>query len=176
MTNEVLFHTHDIAKLWNIDNENTLWTTLRRYCQQGLLYRLHRGLYSLMPTNNVSAEKIGAASLHEYCYLSTETVLARHGIILQQIKAITFVSTLSKKWQLSGHAFISRQLHPGHLHNTKGVTLHDGIYTASPERAIADLLYFNPKYHFDAPIDWSAVHAIQTHVGYPITQRANASP
>lgn len=98
----------------------------------------------------------------------------RHGIILQAIDAVTFISTLSKRWKVSDYTFVSRQLHPDHLHNTEGITLQDGIYTASPERAIADLLYFNPKYHFDAPINWNHIRTIQKKIGYPITNRINA--
>jgi len=40
---------------------------------------------------------------------------------------------------------------------------------ATLERAAADMLYFNPKYHFDVreSIDFKKVETIQKEVGYP---------
>jgi len=42
------------------------------------------------------------------------------------------------------------------------------INTASLERAVADILYFNPTYYFDAHniIDWTKVKNIQKEIGY----------
>jgi hypothetical protein len=43
-----------------------------------------------------------------------------------------------------------------------------GIFMASTERAVADMLYFNPKYHFDIPesINFDTVKSIQKEIGY----------
>lgn len=46
-TGEVLFHTSDLANLWQIRNKNTLHTTIKRYTQKGLFFRIYRGFYSL---------------------------------------------------------------------------------------------------------------------------------
>jgi len=36
------------------------------------------------------------------------------------------------------------------------------------ERAVADILYFNPKFYFDSPnlINWTKVEEIKKKVGY----------
>jgi len=50
-----------------------------------------------------------------------------------------------------------------------GIVHQNGVFTADTERAVADMLYFNPKYHFDVPesIDFDKVRLIQKEVGYP---------
>jgi hypothetical protein len=40
---------------------------------------------------------------------------------------------------------------------------------ALPERAVADLLYYNPKAYFDAPLNWKKIQRIQKKIGYPLT-------
>ena len=49
----------------------------------------------------------------------------------------------------------------------EGINLHGQVYEATIERAIADMLYFNPFYHFDRPIDVKKVRAMQEKIGYP---------
>ena len=44
---EVVFHAHDLAILWGISDKNTLYTTLKRYTDKGLLKRIYKGLYTL---------------------------------------------------------------------------------------------------------------------------------
>jgi hypothetical protein len=64
--------------------------------------------------------------------------------------------------------FLFRQLKDEYLHNPAGITYQKGVFLAIPERAAADMLYFNPKYHFDAPgsLDMDKVKSIQKEIGY----------
>lgn len=165
----LLFHVDDLANLWQIQNANTLRTTLKRYTQDGLIIRVYRGLYSLLPIEKIDPYLLGVKALHCYAYVSTETVLAREGIIFQDISQITLVSPHSKKFQIGNNSYSSRQLADKFLFNDIGITNKDGVLMASLERAVADILYFNPRYHFDAgdSIDWQKVRAIQRQIGYP---------
>jgi len=54
------------------------------------------------------------------------------------------------------------------LFNEIGITTRDNVKEASIERAVADMLYYDANYHFDAPnlIDWSKVKKIQKEVGF----------
>jgi hypothetical protein len=56
-----------------------------------------------------------------------------------------------------------------YLNNPAGVENRNGVFVATLERAVADMLYFNPKYHIDVHegIDFEKVKAIQKEVGYP---------
>ena len=165
---EVIFRDTDLAVIWGITSKNTLYTTIKRYAQQGLLEKIRQGIYSIKNQNILNPDIIGVKVLHEYCYVSTETVLERAGILKQKISNITFVSGSSKKFSVGGHSYSSRQMKNNFLYNSTGIDVKDGINYACVERAVADLLYFNHKYYFDASINinWNRVKEIKKIVGY----------
>jgi predicted transcriptional regulator of viral defense system len=169
---EVLFHAGDLANLWQIKDKNTLYTTLKRYAQKGLLHRIHKGFYSLKRIEDIDPILLGVRFLNGFAYLSTETVLARHGIIFQNPSSITLIGSKSEKFSLGGNFYIVRQLSDKYLFNFAGINSEDGYYLAEPERAVADLLYFNPDHYLDGEdlVDWAKVYRIQKEVGYKVTK------
>jgi len=80
----------------------------------------------------------------------------------------TFVSDLPKKVSVGSMSFLFRRLKAEYLNNPSGVINRNGTFIASTERAVADMLYFNPKYHFDLPqsIDFEKVRLLQKEIGY----------
>ena len=167
---EVVFHVSDLANLWNINNSNTLYTTLKRYKQAGLIHRIQNGMYSLIPIDDLDPLLLGIKAMHKYAYISTETVLFREGIINQKPRSVPIISSVSKKFIINSNTYISRQLNDRYLFNPEGIRKSNKILTASVERAAADLLYFNAKTYFDAAnlINWERVSEIQKSVGYTI--------
>ncbi len=167
---EQVFHVKDLANLWHISNENTLNTTLKRYVQSGLLFRVYRGLYSIKPINKVDPYLLGVKALHKFAYISTETVLFDAGVILQKIQYITIVSSESRKFFIGDINYRSRQLNDKFLFQKNGIKIKNDVNIASVERAVADLLYFQPNFHFDNPkqINWNEVKKIQKEMGYKI--------
>ncbi len=168
---EKLFHTSDLANLWLIKNKNTLYTTLKRYCSAGLLYRLFKGLYSLLPPDNLDPILLGTKILHTYCYLSAESILYREGYVSKRPGSFTFISSKSDTFKVGDCLYKSRKANNRFLFNPVGINNMDGIRVASVERAIADMLYFMPKFHFDRPIDWTKIREIQKTIGYPLTSK-----
>ena len=164
-----IYHTGDLAVLWRLSNRNTLYTAIKRYVQKGVLFPIYKGLYATVPVSTLSPLELGKAILHNYTYLTTESVLAQAGVISQVIYAHTFAAGQSKKVSLGGMQFFYRQLKPEYLHHPAGILNQHGNYIASLERAAADMLYFNPHYYFDIPegIDFLRVREIQQEVGYP---------
>lgn len=162
-----LFHINDLALLWGIINKNTLYTTIKRYKQKGVLIPVHKGFYSVVPLSELDPTTLGVSCLHSYAYLSTETILAREGVIAQAIPALTLVSNTSKKFELAGNYYVVRKMKDEFLYNDLGIVQKDNHQEATVERAVADLLYFNPRYHFDnrEAIDWEKVRHIQKEVG-----------
>jgi hypothetical protein len=135
----------------------------------GILHRIQRGLYSILTPEQIDLVTLGSACLHRFCVLTTESVLRDEGYILQSIDAVTFVSGVSRRFVVAGHRIVSRRLHPRFLHNLAGLEWGSGVLRAMPERAVADMLYFDPWYHLDRPVDWPAVRALQQEIGYPLT-------
>lgn len=163
-----LFHTSDLAVLWDVQNKNTLRKTISRYTKRGILRPIYRGFYATIDLKEIDPIKIGLSAIHEFAYLSTETILAREGFISRGVDQITFVSRSSKKFLVGPNQFIVRKLRTEFLFNDAGIVKKDGVLTASPERAVADMFYFDPSFHFDGNdlIDWKKVREIKRKVGY----------
>ena len=85
---EIIFHAKDLANLWQIKNPNTLYTSLKRYNQQRLLFRIYKGFYSIKPINQLDPFLLGIKAMHKFCYISAETILEKAGIIQQKTNYI----------------------------------------------------------------------------------------
>jgi hypothetical protein len=164
-----IYHSNDLALLWDITNKNTLYTTIKRYVQKGVLLPIYKGLYATVPLSQLDPLELGKAIIHRYTYLTTESVLASAGVISQATYAYTFVSDRSKRVLIGSVSFLFRQLKDEYLYNPIGIVNRNGVLVATLERAVADMLYFNPRYHFDVrdSIDSEKVKSIQKEVGYP---------
>ncbi len=175
-TQETIFHIGDLANLWNIEDKNTLRVTLKRYVDIKLLYRIQRGFYSLIAIEKLDPLLVGSKAIHRFCYLSTESILFEEGYISHKPSVYTFVSEKNIQYSFTGGKFmsnfhvISRQLKSQYLYNDEGTYTFNGIQKARAERAICDMLYFNPKYTFDKRPNWNLVRYIQKKVGYPLSK------
>lgn len=162
-TDRYLFHTQDLALLWGIREANTLYTTIKRYVKKGILHRIHKGFYSTVPPERINPVRLGLKALHRFAYLSTESILQTKGALHQELHYITLVSDISKKFDLLGNAYRVRKMSPYILHDHEGILRDKDVYKATPERALADLLYFHPNYYLDSPkgIDMERVRELQ---------------
>jgi hypothetical protein len=81
----------------------------------------------------------------------------------------TFVADRSRRVTVWQWSFRFRKLKDDFLYHPAGIVSRDGIFIASTERAVVDMLYFDPKYTFDIPeaIDFDKVRSIQKEIGYP---------
>ncbi len=166
---DTIYHSGDLANIWLIKDKNTLYTTLKRYQKAGLIHRLYKGLYSLVPFTQLDSLYIGTKALHQYCYVSTETILFREGYLSQSPSFTTFISTKSLTFKVKDYSYKSRKLQEKLLLNPLGIKKEKNFNIASPERAIADMLYFNPYCHFDKKVDWKKIRPLQKALGYPLT-------
>ena len=161
-----LFNTRDLALLWGITNQNTLYTLIKRYLEKGILIAIHKGFYSTVPIYSLDPVRLATGYLHRYAYLSCETILVREGIIFQHSNYFTLVSSVSTRFALGKWNFLVRKLAGKFLYQDLGVTKKEHGFEASVSRAAADILYFNPHYFFDAKdrIGWKEVRKIQKEV------------
>lgn len=164
-----VFHTNDLAILWKITNRHNLYMTITRYLEKGLLFPVYKGLYATVPLSDVEPLELGKAIIHQYTYLSTESVLSQAGILSQAIYAYTFIAGRSARVTVGPWSFRYRQLKDEYLYHPAGVTEQNGNFIATVERAVVDLLYYNARYHFDIPesIDFDKVKSLQKEIGYP---------
>ena len=163
-----LYHTQDLAVLWGVDNPNTLYTTIKRYVKRGLLNKIYKGFYSTTSLKEIDPVHLGLVAIHRYGYLSMESIFVKQGLIFQDIQYTTLISNISKRFDIAGHKFLVRKMQDKYLHNEAGIIVQNGIRFASAERAVADMLYFNSNYHFDAKdiINWKKVKEVRNKIGY----------
>ncbi len=147
---EKVFTIQDVATIWEIKNRQTLRMLLARYVKRGILYRVWRGLYSIVDPKEIDPLLMGIKILHRYAYISCETVLFDAGLINQRPTEIVIVSDISKRFSLLGHRYRSRKMNDGALYDTTGIIMEGGIRIATPARARRDMTYFNPKKYYDA--------------------------
>lgn len=162
-----IFHTSDLKIIWGIYNSSTLYQTIYRLTKKGNIFRIQKGLYSIVPIKQLDPTEIGFRAINNFSYLSTESVLSKSGIINQSPSKITFISNLSINFTINNQSYLVRQLKPQCLNNSLGITQSEkGIFIANTERAVADMLYFQPNYHFDADsiINWKLVKNYQQQI------------
>jgi hypothetical protein len=164
-----VFHTNDLAVLWGIANKHNLYMTISRYIDRGVLFPIYKGLYSTVPISSLNPLELGVAIIHRYTYLTTESVLSQAGIISQIVYDYTFVADRSRRVTVGKWSFRYRKLKDEYLYHPVGILNQNGFFIASTERGVADMLYFNPKYHFDMSesINFDRVRSIQKEIGYP---------
>lgn len=149
--NRKLFHTQDLALLWKISDRNTLYTTIKRYVAKGILIAIHKGLYSTLEISKLNPAELAVAIIHDYAYVSCETILARNGIIVQEVNALTLVSRKSARFKAGNISILVRKMKDDLLYNSEGIVRVGNIFEATPKRAMVDMRYYVPKYHFDNP-------------------------
>lgn len=144
-----IFKTSDLSLLWGIDNRNTLLTTIKRYVQKGILYRIKKGLYSTTPLNKLHVYEIGCARSGSLSFVSAETILQKEGVLVQDLGKITLFGKKRLEFEESGIKYLCRHLNPKFLTNREGVIDEIKYSTATLDRALADILNLNPRYYFD---------------------------
>ncbi len=167
-TDQRIFTTSDLALLWEISNRNSLLKTIERYVQKGILFRIYKGLYSTLPLKNLNVYEIGCAIGGSFSYISTETILAKNGIILQDIKKITLFGRKQKEIVVGETTYLCRYLNNQYLLNRAGITDEKGYAIASVERALADIRHINPHFFVDneLSVDEKKVNTLAKQIGY----------
>lgn len=163
-----IFRTSDLAVLWEIENKNTLWTTIKRYIEKSILYKIHKGLYSTMPLGKLDKYELGCAVSGQLSYVSAETVLQNFGVIMQNVTQITLFGRKKKQFEIGGTAYLCRYLHEKFLLNRTGIKDNWQFSVATPERAMTDILHINKQYYFDneMAINKKKLNIISREVGY----------
>jgi len=163
-----IFRTADLAVLWEIENKNTLWTTIKRYVQRKILYQIHKGLYATTSLAKLDKYELGCAISGQLSYVSGETVLENSGIIMQSVTQITLFGKKKKQFEINGVSYLCRYLNIKYLLNRVGIEDNERFSMATPDRAMADILHINPRYYFDnkMAIDAKKVKIISKEIGY----------
>lgn len=121
---------------------------LGRWCKQGLLLQLRRGLYIL----NKDDRKIEpsrlylAGQLYQPSYVSLEYALSRYGLIPERVADVTSVSTKkTARFSNDFGTFSYQTVKPSAFRGFISGKDEAGLpyFIAEPEKAVADFIYLN---------------------------------
>ncbi len=147
-TEQTVFTTAQLQKLFPTTKAKTLAWTLYRYKQVWKLLNPQKGVWTL-PIFDVYEL---ACMLYPGSYISLETVLYDAGVVFQWYGSSTRVvwsNTREKIFQ--EHKYIARKVKNTLLQNTIGVRQQGKYYIATPERALCDYIYLRPEAQLDNP-------------------------
>jgi len=117
---------------------DSLYVTIKRLVDRGVLERMGSGIYRLF-TTTPSIEKV-ASSLYIPNYLSFESALSRYGVLTLVPYTLTFATTRkTRRFTIEGRDIEFRQIKKNLFW---GYEIEGGIYIARPEKAFLDLIYF----------------------------------
>jgi predicted transcriptional regulator of viral defense system len=135
--NKQFYSIADIEKITGLSRES-LYVTLKRLVERGILERMGSGVYRLF-TSKVSIEKV-ASSLYLPNYLSFESALSRYGVLNLVPYTLTFATTRkTRRFTVGGRDIEFRQMKRELFW---GYDMQGGMYIAKTEKAFVDLVYF----------------------------------
>jgi predicted transcriptional regulator of viral defense system len=134
--NKPYFTVADLEKVLD-QRRPSLYVTLHRLVDYGVLVRLRRGVY-LVVLQAPAIARI-ANTLVYPSYLSFESALSRYGILSQVPYTLTFATPRRSRHLTLGETSVQFHQLKGDLFF--GYTLVDGLYVAEPEKALLDQCY-----------------------------------
>lgn len=135
-TAKTFFNLNDLKKFY-AGNTGSLKVLLSNWTKRGMIFNLGRGYYTF---NLAAADYLHLANiLDSSSYVSFEYALSYYNLIDQAPSAVTFATSgRSKKIQTRNWTFEYSHLKEDLFF---GYELKNKIYIASPEKALADLIY-----------------------------------
>jgi predicted transcriptional regulator of viral defense system len=135
--NKSFYTIADLEKITGL-SRNSLYIALERWKTQGFIERVGQGIY--LPIGITTSVENIASQLYIPNYLSFESALAKYGILNLIPYTITFATTRkTRKYTLRKQEIEFRQITPKLFF---GFEMKNGIYIASPEKALLDEVYF----------------------------------
>ncbi len=159
-----VFHTGFL--LAGEQNPNTLRVQLARWVKAGMIYRLRRGLYTLAPPYRhiVPHPFLVANQMVQPSYVSLQTALAYHGLIPETVYAITNITTRRPgQWETVLGRFTFRHVRQSFFfgYHLEEVMPGQHAFVASPEKALLDLVYLQPRGDTPAYLEGLRLHDLE---------------
>ena len=134
-----LFTTADLKKLFDVEQDNTLYKQIERLTSAGVLRRAMKGLYFLSSARPSDFEIANA--LYRPSYVSLESALNYYGILIQSPRQIVSVtSRMTKRLDAAQREFAFLHLDQKYF---TGYHRVGKFLIATPEKALIDALFFS---------------------------------
>lgn len=163
-TGKTIFRFQEIKELLGIPTDEGLKSFLRRAKAQKVLLNPVKGIWTLPHYDPL----VLACVLKPWSYISGETVLFREGVFFQFYgNTISCMNSTSRRYSIGDKTYIYYTLKDSLLRNPLGIREHEGYRIATPERALCDYIYLNPRGVIDAPESINRIRLKQLFPLYP---------
>lgn len=140
------FHVNQVL-LWEKDFDRN---NLTRWCRKGLLMKLRNQYYAFPEYRQVpDFSRYVANRIYAPSYISLHSALSFYGMIPEEVVQFTSVTTLKTAKFENGFGTFNYQNVKTLLffgYELKIIQNGRGLFFATPEKALLDLLYLNPFY------------------------------
>lgn len=163
-TKKTVFTNTELYSIFFETDKRNVDNFLYRAKKNGALIHL-RGWIRALPNYNPLEL---ACKIRTISYVSCETVLFKEGVIFQFYgNTISCVSDDSRKYKIDGKDVFYYQIKSEILNNPIGVRESNNYRIATPERALCDYIYLNPRGVIDAPENINQIRLKQILPIYP---------
>jgi predicted transcriptional regulator of viral defense system len=170
-TGRTVFASRNLRHLWRL-KPDTAKIAAKRMVDRGLLHRVARGYFSLLP----DFEPLELANLMVApSYVSLFSALAYHGVSFQARRTVDSVALLNYRRPAAGLEFRYYAMKPALFFNLEGIRVAKGFALAGPERALLDCLYFGLLPDLDVPEKINPERLSSLAEFYPETIRSRAA-
>lgn len=156
--NTPIFTAKELVIIFN-SNRRAVDGFLNYNIKKGSIARLKAGIFTL--ANIPLSDFTIANRLYFPSYISLDTALSYYNIIPETVYSITSVtSKTTKEFEAASKSFSYYKIKKETFVGYEAVKLDNNIvYLALPEKALADMLYFNylGKREYNDRLDWSKV-------------------
>ncbi len=143
---KTVFTTEELKSIFDTPNGSYINLLLQPLKRKKILNNLAYGVWAFKDYDVLEL----ASKLKSFSYISLETVLQQSGIIFQEYsKTITLVSNNTLTKNIDGVSFQYHKIRDTILTNPLGIISKNNILMASPERAVADMIYLYKNIYFD---------------------------
>lgn len=163
-TQKTVFSFQELKEILQIPSEAGLKSFLWRARENKALSNPYKG-FRVLPHYNTRelSYKIKPQS-----YISCETVLFKEGVFFQFYgNTISCVNDRSYQHAIDNHLFVYYKIKDEILHNPIGIRDYKTYRIATPERALCDYIYLNPRGVIDAPESINKIRLNQILPFYP---------
>lgn len=161
-----VFTISELRFLFNIKNAVHINLIMQRMKKQNIVKNLAYGIWTLNDYDKLELW----SKLRKNSYLSLEYVLQQHGIIFQAYeKTITLVSNNTFTKEIDGLTFEYHKIKANILTHPLWLKYQWKYFTATPERAVCDMIYLYKDSRFDNVYSLDTGLLSQLSEIYPMT-------
>ncbi len=163
-TKKTVFSFQEVKQILEIPTEAGTKSFLQRAKANRSLANPYKGFRTLP---NYEPFEL-ACKIKSKAYVSCETVLFKEGVFFQFYgNTISCISDDSRKYKVDGKELIYYKIKSDILENPIGIRESGNYRIATPERALCDYIYLNPRGVIDAPENINKVRLKQILPIYP---------